>query len=63
MVTVAKINDKIVEVMRVVEHVQFSADRGWILINYDLGQSEAKVQQIKWVPASTRFEWVHEFNF
>jgi hypothetical protein len=61
MITVAKLNGKIVQVVRVVDTVRFSDQRGWILINYDLGVREAKVQHVKWLPASTRFDWVREY--
>lgn len=60
---VAKMGDRMVEVKRVVDTVQFSTERGWVLICTDFEQAERKKQHFKWVPASTRFEWVREFKF
>ena len=59
----AKFQDKIVEVVRVTETVGFSKDKGWVCITTDVGVPDRKKMTFKWVPASTRFEWVREFNF
>ena len=61
MITVAKLNGKIVQVLRVADTVGFSDQRGWILINSDVGARFAKAQHIKWLPASTQFDWVREY--
>ena len=62
-VIIAKIKDKIVQVVRVTDIVSFSDQKGWVMICTDFQQSERKKQQFKWIPASTRFEWVRKFNF
>lgn len=62
-VTVAKMQGRLVEVIRVAETVGFSEDRGWVLVCTDFEKSERRKQQFKWVPASTRFEWVRTFAF
>ena len=63
MMIVAKMNGRIVEVIRVAETVGFSTERGWVMVCIDFEQPNRKKQQFKWVPATTRFEWVREFNF
>jgi hypothetical protein len=62
-VTVAKMNDRVVEVVRVADTVAFSTERGWVMVCFDFEQSERKKSQFRWVPASTQFEWVREFSF
>jgi hypothetical protein len=62
MITVAKFQDKIVEIVRVADAVQFSSERGWVCITQEVGQPARKQTQFKWVPASTRFDWVREFS-
>lgn len=61
MTMIAKIGNKIVEVVRVAETVAFSSDRGWVCICGEPGKTDSL--SIKWVPATTRFEWIKEFNF
>jgi hypothetical protein len=63
MMIVAKIDGKIVEVKKVAERVGFSDKRGWVLICTDFEQQERRKQHFKWIPASTRFEWVREYKF
>jgi hypothetical protein len=63
MTTVAKMNDRLVEVMRTADTVAFSEERGWVMVCFDFEQAERKKSHFKWVPASTRFEWVREFSF
>ena len=60
---VAKMNGRVVQVVRVTDTVGFSQDRGWVMVCFDFEQPERKKQQFKWVPATTRFEWVREFTF
>ena len=62
-VTVAKMDGRIVEVRQVADTVAFSEERGWVCVCTDWEQPERKKQHFKWVPASTRFEWVREFCF
>ena len=60
---VAKIEGRVVQVVRVADTVGFSEERGWVMVCTDWEQPERKKQHFRWVPASTRFEWVREFNF
>lgn len=62
-VTVAKMNDRVVEVVRTAGVVAFSSERGWVMVCFDFEQSERKKSQFRWVPASTRFDWVRTFAF
>lgn len=64
---IAKIEStgKIVQILKMVEHVEFSDERGWILIDPDLGKKDLGGSfgaNIKWIPADTRFEWVREIS-
>jgi len=63
MTVVAKMNGRLVEVVRVADTVQFSNTPGWVLICLDFEQGDRKKSQFKWLPATTRFEWVREFCF
>ncbi len=63
MTVIAKIQGKIVEVIRVTEIVGFSKEKGWVCITSDVGVPERKKMTFKWVPASTQFDWVREFKF
>jgi len=63
MTVVAKMNDRVVEVVRTADTVAFSSERGWVMVCFDFEQAERKKSLFKWVPASTRFEWVREFSF
>ena len=62
-VVVAKVDGRVVQVVRVADTVGFSQERGWVMVCTDFEQPERKKQHFKWVPASTRFEWVREFSF
>lgn len=59
--TMAKIakSGRIVELLKHRDQVDFSNERGWFLINTEPGKRV--VPDIKWIPDSTRFEWVKEF--
>ncbi len=61
--TVAKLNDRLVRVVKYADSVQFSNTRGWVLVTPDVDMPERKQREFKWVPASTRFEWVRSFAF
>lgn len=63
MMVVAKMNGRLVQVLKVAETVGFSSERGWVMVCFDFEQPERKKQNFKWVPASTRFEWVRDFAF
>jgi len=59
---VAKFKDKIVQIVRVVDSVQFSEDKGWILVCFDFDKPMCKRDHVKWIKVSeARFEWVREF--
>lgn len=63
MVTIAKMKDKIVEIVKVQETVMFSEDKGWIFICFDFDKINRRREQFKWVKAKeTKFEWVREFH-
>jgi len=64
MVKVAKMPDgTMVEVVRVAETVGFSTEKDWIMVCMDFEKKDRKREHFKWVPATTRFEWVREFSF
>ena len=64
MTTLAKFMDgTIVQIVRVADKVGFSDAVGWVCVCFDFHQIERKRQSVKWVPASTKFVWVREFNF
>jgi hypothetical protein len=55
--------DRLVQVVRVADTVAFSTERGWVMVCMDFEKPERKKEQFKWVPASTRFDWVRTFAF
>ena len=64
MVIVAKMTGgKIVEVVRVAETVGFSTEKGWVMVCFDFEKINRKREHFKWVPVTTKFEWVREFSF
>jgi len=63
MTVVGKMDGKIVEVVRTADTVAFSTDRGWVMVCFDFEKPERKKEQFRWVPATTKFEWVREFKF
>ena len=63
MTIVAKMNGKLVEIVKVADAVKFSNTRGWVMICMDFEQSDRKKSEFKWLPATTRFDWVREFCF
>ena len=62
-VTVARMNDRVVEIVRVADTVAFSAERGWVMVCFDFEKAERKKSEFRWVPASIRFDWVRTFAF
>jgi hypothetical protein len=61
-VTVARMNNKIVEVIRVAETVGFSTERNWVCVCPHVGDVNSNA--VKWVRMQDQyFEWVREFNF
>jgi hypothetical protein len=63
MMIVAKMDGRIVQVMRVAHSVAFSQEKEWVMVCFDFEQQDRRKQNFKWVPASTRFEWVREYCF
>ena len=59
--------NKIVEIVKFARDVKFSQDKGWLLINADEVIAKPNTLpttlNVKWVPSTTRFEWVRTFNF
>jgi len=61
---VAKMTDgRFVQVMRVTETVGFSDEKDWVMVCFDFEKIDRKREQFKWVPATTRFDWVRDFSF
>lgn len=64
MIKVAKMTDgRVVEVVRVAETVGFSPEPDWVMICFDFEKPFRKRTEFKWVPASTRFDWVRAYTF
>jgi hypothetical protein len=61
MTVLAKMNDKVVEIVKVQRNVAFSQQKNWILICAEPAKKSSTA--VRWVPATTRFEWVKEFSF
>ena len=62
-ITVARFNDRFVRIVRTAERVAFSQDQNWVLVEFDIHLPEHKRQHRRWVPATTRFDWVRDFAF
>jgi len=58
----AKLADsgKIVRILKKVHSVQFSDEKGWLLIDTDPARGHRGLGA-KWIPATTRFEWVRPY--
>jgi hypothetical protein len=52
---------KIVRIIRKQHSVKFSDQKDWLLIDTDPEKGD-KGAGLKWVPASTRFEWVRPYR-
>jgi len=63
MTIVAKMNGKLVEIVKVADAVKFSNTRGWVMICMDWEKADRKKSEFKWLPSTTRFDWVREFCF
>jgi hypothetical protein len=59
----AKVADtgKIVRIIRRQDRVEFSDKPGWLLIDTDPGRGDRGLG-LKWIPASTQFDWVRPFR-
>lgn len=59
---IAKMNGKIVQIVRVAETVMFSSDKGWIFVCFDFDKIYRRREQFKWIRASeVRFDWIREY--
>jgi hypothetical protein len=52
---------KIVRLLKKAHTVAFSKDKDWLMIDTDFARGKKSNSQ-KWIPASTKFSWVKEFN-
>jgi hypothetical protein len=60
-IIVAKWNNRIYQIIRVVESVTFSEEKKWILLSSQINKMDSI--QLRWVRVeNTRFDWVREFN-
>jgi len=51
---------QIVQILRHEDEVKFSDERGWFLVNTEPGKRTGT--GVKWIPDSTRFAWVRNFE-
>ena len=59
---IAKMNGKIVQIVRVTETVMFSTEKNWVFVCFDFDKINRRREQFKWIKASeVRFDWVREF--
>lgn len=62
MIMLAKLNDKVVEIVKVQETVQFSNEKNWIYLCMDFDRINRRREQFKWIRADqVKFDWVKEF--
>jgi hypothetical protein len=60
-IKVAKWNNRIYQIIRVVESVAFSEEKEWILLSNQINKKDSI--QLKWVRVKdVRFDWVREFT-
>ena len=60
-IKVAKWNNKIYQIIRVVESVAFSEEKEWILLSNQVNKKDSI--QLRWVRVKdVRFDWVREFT-
>ena len=52
---------KIVRILKKSHTVAFSKDKDWLMVDTDFARGKNSIGQ-KWIPASTKFSWVKEFN-
>jgi hypothetical protein len=58
----AKLDDRVVEIVRIAHDVRFSDAKDWLLISLEPGDLESLT--VRWLPAeTTKFWWVREFRF
>jgi hypothetical protein len=59
---IAKMNGKIVQIVRFTENVMFSNEKNWIFICFDFDKINRRREQFKWIKSSeVRFDWVREY--
>jgi hypothetical protein len=62
MTMIAKMKDgTIVEVVRSVETVSFSEEKGWIFICFDFDRTYGKRSKFKWIRSNTEIVWMREY--
>ena len=60
-IKVAKWNNRIYQIIRVVESVAFSEEKEWILLSNQINKKDSI--QVRWVRVKdVRFDWVREFT-
>jgi hypothetical protein len=60
-IKVAKWNNRIYQIIRVVDSVAFSEEKEWILLSNQINKKDSI--QVKWVRVKdVRFDWVREFT-
>jgi hypothetical protein len=60
-IKVAKWNNRIYQIIRVVDSVAFSEEKEWILLSNQINRKDSI--QVKWVRVKdVRFDWVREFT-
>jgi hypothetical protein len=60
-IKVAKWNNRIYQIIRVVESVAFSEEKEWILLSNQVNKKDSI--QVRWVRVKdVRFDWVREFT-
>ena len=62
-IRIARIQDRFVRIVRTAQTVAFSQQENWVLIEHDINLPEHKRQNRRWVPATTQFDWVRDFDF
>lgn len=51
---------RLVRILKHQDTVGFSDEKGWLLIDVNPGKRHP--ENIKWIPDTTEFDWVREFN-
>jgi hypothetical protein len=51
---------RVVRILRHKDRVSFSDETGWLLIDVTPGRQ--RPETMKWIPDTTKFDWVREFN-
>jgi len=51
---------RVVRILKHKDQVSFSDEQGWLLIDVTPGRQ--RPETMKWIPDTTKFDWVREFN-